>query len=341
MAVYTGTSGSDVFLGTSGVDSMYGYGGSDTIFGNAGNDYIDGGNGSDSLYGEDGHDYVLGGEGYDYINGGIGNDTLLGGDDMDTIYGGNGDDSIDGGKGRDIIYAGNGNDVIIVDSSWDYMQLSGDNIDGGFGLDTILASDSSSSGSSFSIRLGNIVDIEKLYNSSATKILNIEGSVSIDLSKITVFESAGGAMGWIYGESTNDMIKGFDLATVGIRDGDRIYGGSGNDTIYGYAGNDQLDGGAGNDVLIGGVGDDRLFGWANADTFQFKYDANEGSDSIGDFTDGTDRIQLTNTGGGVTFDDLVLTDVGADCRIDLAGGTSILIVGVGSAALDAGDFIFS
>ncbi|WP_323716917.1 calcium-binding protein [Paracoccus aminovorans] len=341
MAVYTGTSGNDNFLGTTGDDSIYGYGGTDNLFGKSGNDYMDGGDGSDKLFGEDGHDTIIGGTGLDYIVGGNGNDFLCGGDDMDTLYGDDGDDYIDGGKGMDYIYAGYGNDTIVVDSSWDYMQLTGDNIDGGAGIDIIHAIDSSGTGSSFSIRLGNIAYVEKLHNTSASKSLSIEGSVTIDLSKISEFTTAGGAMGWIYGGSRDDTIKGFNLAAVGIRDGDSIYGGAGNDAIYGYAGNDLFDGGAGNDTLVGGVGNDRSFGGTGADTFQFKYDANEGADRIEDYSDGTDRIRFTNTGGTVGFGDLALTDIGADCRIDLASGGSVLLVGVSSAVLDAGDFIFS
>ncbi len=83
-----------------------------------------------------------------------------------------------------------------------------------------------------------------------------------------------------------------------------------------------------------------LTGYTGSDTFLFNYANHEGSDRIRDFTDGSDKIRLANTGGGVGFGDLTLTDIGSDCRIVLASGTEILIEGVNSAALDAGDFVF-
>lgn len=93
--------------------------------------------------------------------------------------------------------------------------------------------------------------------------------------------------------------------------------------------------------MNGGLGNDSLVGDSGTDVFLFKYSAHEGADEILDYTDGTDKIRSTNTGGSVGFGDLVLTNIGADCQISLASGTIILIEGVSSAALDAGDFIFN
>lgn len=92
------------------------------------------------------------------------------------------------------------------------------------------------------------------------------------------------------------------------------------------------------DTLSGDAGNGALTGYTGNNTLLFKYDANEGSGRIQNDTGGSDKIRFT---GGAGFGDLVLTDIGADCRINLTSGGSILLLGVSSAVLDAGDFIFS
>lgn len=83
---------------------------------------------------------------------------------------------------------------------------------------------------------------------------------------------------------------------------DRIGGKSGDDTLYGGAGDDALFGGTGDDVLVGGRGDDLLLGdnrapgGPGADLFVLA--PGDGTDTVADFTAGTDLIGL---GGGLTF----------------------------------------
>ena len=91
---------------------------------------------------------------------------------------------------------------------------------------------------------------------------------------------------------------------------DVINGGAGNDIIYGQEGNDLIHGGAGNDTLNGGTG---------ADQFRFK-SANNGTDTVTDFTIGTDRIGFldngTNGSGSVNFG----ATVGDAAGVALAAG---------------------
>lgn len=289
-----------------------------------------------NYFGTDGNDSITGSGSNDFILGGDGNDTIYGLDGADLIMGGNGNDVISGGNGRDTIYGDTGDDTIRVTDAYDYSTSAGDEINGGEGVDYIYAETTSSTGSYCTIRLGEISYVEYLVNTT-NKILSIEGSGLIDVSTISFYSSAGGALGGIWGSIGNDTIKGFSFTGHS----DTINGGSGNDHIEGMAGDDYLLGMAGDDTLSGGTGDDQLSGHTGSDTFVFKYSANEGSDRIWVFTDGTDKIQLTDTGGSVTFDDLALTDTGSDCRIDLASGTTILLEGVSSAALDASDFILT
>ncbi len=60
--------------------------------------------------------------------------------------------------------------------------------------------------------------------------------------------------------------------------------------LSGGRGSDHLYGGSGNDVLIGGKGKDKLWGEAGRDTFQLR--KGPGHDTVMDFTDGIDRLEL-------------------------------------------------
>lgn len=288
-----------------------------------------------NFYGSSGNDTITGSGSNDYISGGDGNDTIYGLDGADLIMGGRGNDVILGGNGRDTIYGDPGDDTIRVTDASDYSTSAGDVIDGGEGTDYIYAETTNSSGSLCTIRLGQVSFVEWLVNTT-NKTLTIEGAGYIDVSTIKFYSTAGGALGQIWGGSGNDTIKGFDFSWHS----DTITGGSGNDSINGMAGNDYLLGMAGDDTLSGDAGNDTLTGYTGSDVFLFNYSLNQGSDRIQDYADGTDKIRFTNS-GGAGFGDLVLTDIGADCRITLASGGSIVLAGVNAAALDAGDFIFA
>ncbi|MEP3299843.1 MAG: hypothetical protein ABJO27_25740 [Pseudoruegeria sp.] len=86
---------------------------------------------------------------------------------------------------------------------------------------------------------------------------------------------------------------------IGSAGKDVINGANGADTLNGKAGKDVLKGGKGKDILDGGKGKDTLIGGDHADTFVFakKY----GKDTIKDFTDNVDTIQLDDAlwGGGL------------------------------------------
>jgi serralysin len=78
--------------------------------------------------------------------------------------------------------------------------------------------------------------------------------------------------------------------------------------IWGGAGADTLTGGAGNDLVYGGGGADQLRGGAGGDTFRFQAVGDStaaATDSILDFTSGTDRIDLgrIDTNAGTAGDD--------------------------------------
>ena len=141
---------------------------------------------------------------------------------------------------------------------------------------------------------------------------------------------------------------------------DIIRGGDGNDTLIGYEGADRLygdggddiiAGGAGNDIIVGGAGDDRL--WGNGlrgfdhlnetDNDTFVYSPGGGSDTIEDFNNGEDLIDLTAFDSINGFSDLSISQNQNDTVIDFSshGGTSITLLRFSSSDLDAKDFIFS
>ena len=112
---------------------------------------------------------------------------------------------------------------------------------------------------------------------------------------------------------------------------DVLTGGRGNDTLYGENGSDRLSGGDGKDVLIGGQGNDRLTGGADADIFSFA--KNGGADTITDFQNGIDHLQLLDglTWKSASLVDADLTGVKDDFVIQLSNG-SVTLLNTGAIA---------
>lgn len=132
-------------------------------------------------------------------------------------------------------------------------------------------------------------------------------------------------------------------AGLSIQDADRIenlIGGEFNDTLIGNAAENVLVGGRGNDVmsaaegvdvLFGGQGYDTLTGGGGSDFFVFEKEAGSG-DTVTDFTLGVDRIVLSGFPEN-TVASIVLKQQGADTRIDLGQGQTILLRNVQAASL--------
>ena len=108
--------------------------------------------------------------------------------------------------------------------------------------------------------------------------------------------TGGDSQDKLYGGSGSDVLygnKGIDDLQGG-GGSDKLYGGNNNDILNGGSGNDRLEGGGGKDKLAGGKGDDLLVGGGGVDKFIFA--ANQGNDTISDFTDGTDKLDLSAFG---------------------------------------------
>ena len=132
---------------------------------------------------------------------------------------------------------------------------------------------------------------------------------------------------------------------------DELYGGDGSDSLYGGEGNDELYGGAGRDRLYGGDGDDTIEGGARGDVLTggagddtFVYAPGDGRDTITDFTDGEDTIDLSAFSQITQFSELTIRQDGDDAVIDL--GTSdnpddvVMLENFDMNNLDASDFDF-
>lgn len=264
-----------------------------TVYGLQGNDRIFGGAGDDNLFGGAGDDVIRGGKGRDFIKGGAGNDRLFGGAGSDVIFGGAGNDIIYGGKGNDFLSGGAGNDIIYGEQGDDVIAggAGNDIIYGGAGKDTICGCDGDDL-----IYGGQGDDI--LYGGRGNDI--IYGGKGKDL----IYGGSGSDI--LFGEAGNDFLSGGagDDALYGGKGNDILFGGEGNDLLVGGDGNDILWGGAGNDLLIGGKGNNVLIGGEGSDRFRLA--ANNGVDTIVDFTVGEDFLELAK---GLKISDLQIVQV--------------------------------
>jgi hypothetical protein len=145
----------------------------------------------------------------------------------------------------------------------------------------------------------------------------------------------------IFGDAGVDRISGGD-------DDDSLDGGAGRDSLFGEAGNDTLLGGIDDDVLQGGAGLDRLDGGygrdsltGGADSDIFVYRSGYGLDTVYDFQNGTDRIDLSSM--GLTFNNLVLLQSGYNVIVWFNAADQLTLrysAPITLAQMDAGDFIF-
>ena len=96
----------------------------------------------------------------------------------------------------------------------------------------------------------------------------------------------------------------------------------------------------GDDTLDGGADDDVLYGGSGADTFVFQ--AGHGTDTILDFADGTDMIDLSALTDITGISDLTITDDNGTAVIDLTskGGGTIRLDDTAVSDLEATDFTF-
>ena len=384
--VKKGTSGADTLAGTDEQkDVLYGLGGNDTLTGGAGDDVLYGGDGNDTLRGGDDDDTLTGDEGRDTLHGGRGNDVLDGGAGDDGLDGRSGADTLTGGAGKDTFQFGKftGSTDTITDFAITaardgtyedlidvrafstqltsfaqlYRAMSTDEANNrividlsGFGGEKIhlTRSQSLTSHTQFDVAdfVFNFSHAVKKGTGDADTLAGGTGADALyGLGGADTLDGKGGN-DVIFGGAGDDTLTGGTGADtlVGGAGDDTLTGGTGADTLVGGAGDDTLTGGAGADTLVGGAGDDTLTGGAGNDTFSFAL--GDGNDTIGDWSTGTNKIDLSDLSDYIAFDDLTQEQVnsGADTRItiDLAGSfydVTITLTGV-TADLAESSFIF-
>ena len=360
-----GGSGDDTLTGGGGTDYLLGGGGADTIYGGDGGDWLRGGSGDDTIYGGERADTIFGDEGDDTIYGGEGDDTIIDADGDDTLTGGDGADTfsfIGGGKFAGVDGTGN-NTITDFDTANDEIDLSQFTTTITFAqlqgkMSTVTDPNDSTVVTGVKIDLtdfgGGTITLEGVTSTSTLTaemfcLPDCESPVDEVLVDDPVMgnENRNFYIGY-ENDDTYTTLGGNDIVFAEEGD-DTIYGGEGDDYLVGGEGADTIEGGAdddwlyggeGDDTITGGTGDDTLTGGAGADTFVFA--SGDGSDTITDFTNGTDKIDLSAISSISGFTDLTVTQDGDDTKIDLSshGGGEIVLEEFTSTDLGAADFDF-
>ena len=302
----------DLRFGTNDDETLEGGEGRDMIFGRGGDDTIRGGAGNDILSGGDGDDTIDGGEGHDFILGGDGDDTLTGGAGNDVLLGGAGADTLDGGAGNDWLNGGTDDDTL----------------NGGTGDDTFVfdLSNGDDTITDFTTDVDRIDlrEFTEIFGFADLTITTDGDDVVIDLTN-----HDGGT------------IRLENVSTSDLSEDDFVFY-----RVAGDAGDNRLRGASGDDTLTGGAGDDTMTGYGGDDTFVFG--PGHGNDTITDFTECGDVIDLSAITAITGIADLTITNDGCDAVIDLTdhGGGTIRLAdyydqsGSYESSLDASDFVF-
>lgn len=363
-----GNSGNDTAIGGGGEDEILGGSGDDWLVGDSIRDVVDRNARADTLSGQRGSDYLVGDTagslrgdavgGNDTLADWNGNDTLIGDADGDIAdHASGGDDRLDGGiaddrifgdalgsladsgeGGDDFIIGNEGHDLMVGDVGGNMTDFSiggNDDLSGWSGNDTMIG-DAVGSMSGVS-RGGN----DELHGHQGNDLL--VGDTSGDMT-----EAAIGGDDYLRGWHDNDVLIGDtqgSLLDSAVGGADTLVGNSGDDTLYGDSfaldngngGADLLYGGEGADILIGGSGNDQLFGGQGADIFVFR--SGDGVDTIYDFRDGVDLIELPTA--AVNASGFSVVD-GPDGEAIICYGEGDCIVVVGAAGqVDETDFILT
>ncbi|VAW49460.1 Alkaline phosphatase [hydrothermal vent metagenome] len=154
--------------------------------------------------------------------------------------------------------------------------------------------------------------MEVSYNSSVDTY-TLTGIAAADLNQLTFQQTA-------FTGTVNVAVQMVEQADLGnpsstITDTfevqiNQVFPTSGDDFLYSGAGDDLIDAGAGDDILYGRGGDDTLIGGTGADIFALTSFDQGSTDTIVDFEDGVDKLDITDVleGAGLINDTTSLNE---------------------------------
>lgn len=204
-----GADGDDMIFGGEGNDVLLAGAGDDIAYGDAGDDRIMGGAGRDMLFGGEGNDDILAGDGADMVYGEAGADRIFGNAGNDMLNGGAGNDEVHGGEGHDRFLAtvDDGNDVYFGDEGSDTLDMSAILADANIRL-------GSAGSDRGAVMVGDSIDtiwsIENVIGGAGNDTIIASDAVNVmdggEGNDTFVFESAAAADG--------DIIRGFNAGDV-------------------------------------------------------------------------------------------------------------------------------
>ena len=373
-----GGDGDDELRGGDGDDQLFGGNGNDLLEGGEGIDRLDGGAGVDTVsyanskeamevhvshkaskyfYNDEGeplsnfenvigshyHDSLWGSGSANDLYGRGGNDSLYGRAGDDRLFGEEGNDRLTGSEGADQLYGGEGVDTAVY---WYSDEAVTVNLMDGTGQGGHAEGD-------------RIVDVENIWGSNHADLLfgdngpnrlygfagnnDVQGNGGDD---VLVSGTGADRLDGGSGMDTVSYNRSAEGVTVNLREG-IVEGGDAEgdvivdvENIEGSDHDDMLVGNNEANRLYGSFGNNTLEGGAGADRFIFDFISN--NETILDFTDNEDLIDLTVFWNISGFDDLTITSDSDGVTIDLRAyrGGTILLEDFDIANLDASDFIF-
>lgn len=260
---------------------------------------------------------------HEILIGGVNADTLSGLGGRDDLYGRDANDILDGGGGNDRLWGHEGADLL-------FDGAGKDNLFGGSGTDTFVLTADGQADAIKDFQIGiDLIDV------SAWGVT--------EFSDLSIRTHASGKSTLRFGAETTSVNDGAWTLSADQFSADNFIFADGGTLIIveGTDGNDKLYGTAANEDLRDGAGVDNFWGRGGADIFTMASDGD--TDSIKDFEDGIDLIDIS-AWGATGFGDLSITTHATGKSI-LRFGDETLSINDGSWTLPASrfsadDFIF-